>query len=489
MANSTLRSVLLLASTLYLLGSVGCASREPFRLDSAFGKKAKVKDPKLAKALQTMKQAHNRSKDANADFSIDTSRRVDEITKKAELARGKSNSFGGKIKQAASSTASYMGGAFRPTQSATSSANDPVSLSHDPGPLKANLFVKSAAHFEGQGNATAAFEQYEKALAIDATNKPALVGLGRLLHRQGQMQESIQTYQRALAAYPQDAVVLNDLGLCYARMKDYDQAISSMQMALNAKPDSQLYRNNLAAVFVEAGRPDEAVAALAEVHGPAIANYNVGYLLNQRKRPAEARGYFARALSFDPNMEQARTMLAKTDASPHQNPLPQNLPLRSPTEMSGQPATLQARRPTHNDFGSTLPPIVLPHQVPSVTNAIPQNETLTGTDTPPFNYQTAAKSFARLPDAVPSNTMQHVAVPHLLPAPTEPADPMQQVLSAINEAGSTMADPQVTAASYVVPDSGSASVDSPTGQPTQLRMPTLNSRKRGQLVPPTPIGL
>ncbi len=486
MANSTLRSVLLLASTLYLLGNVGCASREPFRLDSAFGKKSDVKDPKLAKALQTMKQARDKAKTANGDYSIDTSDRVAEITKKAELTRGKSNSFGGKIKQAASSTASYMGGAFRPAQNATSSY-DPVSLSHNPGPLNPDIFVKAATHFEGQNNPAAAFEQYQKAIAINPTYKPALLGQGRLFHREGKMQESIQTYQTALAAYPMDAVVLNDLALCYARMKDFDQAISSMQLAVKAKPESQLYRNNLAAVFVEAGRPADAVTTLAEVHGPAIANYNVGYLLNHRDQSVEARHYFDKALSFDPNMEQARTMLARMNVNSNQNPLPRGLPLRSPTDISGQPETLQARRPMRNDYSSTLPPIVLPHQVPNAGTSAPQYETVMAQEAAPFNYQTAAKSFARVPD--PVALAQPSDLPHLLPAPTETLDPMQQVLKTINQADAAMADPQVSAASYVVPKSNMPSEAHAADQQTPLRMPTLNSRRRGQLVPPTPIGL
>ncbi|MFC1758261.1 tetratricopeptide repeat protein [Planctomycetota bacterium] len=491
MASSSFRSTLMLVGSLYLVGTVGCASHEPFRLDSAFGKKSNgnVKDPKLANALQAMKQAQSKTKVAKGDYAIDTSKRAEEITKKAELARGKSNSIGGKIKGVASSTASYMGGPFRPKSNSALAAYDPVSLSHDPGPLHADLFVKSAAHFEAQRNPTGAHEQYQKALAIDAKYKPALVGLGRLLHRQGQMEESIQIYQQALATYPGDAVLLNDLGLCYARTKNHDQAISAMQMALSAKPDSDLYRNNLAAIFVEAGHPTEAVSVLAEVHGPAIANYNVGYLLNQRDQPTQARDYFAKALSFDPNLAAARTMLGKTNVRRNDNSLPQEFPLQSPSEMRGEPRTLQARRPTRNDFSSTLPPIVLPHQVPTTGSPRSQDDSREARQVPPFNYQTAAKSFARAPEPVAAMPSTHEARPHLLPPPIDESDPMQQVLRGTNRTDDTIADSQISAASYVVSEPCGENTFRSQSEQTPLQMPLLNSRKRGELTPPVPSGL
>ena len=49
---------------------------------------------------------------------------------------------------------------------------------------------------------------------------------------------------------------------------------------MRATPNSQLYRNNLAALLVESNRPDDAVTILSEAYGPAVAHYNVGYLLH-----------------------------------------------------------------------------------------------------------------------------------------------------------------------------------------------------------------
>ncbi|MCA9213337.1 MAG: tetratricopeptide repeat protein [Planctomycetales bacterium] len=494
MATTKLRSVLIFASGCYLAIAVGCASREPFRLDSAFGQKSgpNVKDPKLAKAIEAIEHAKRNAKPSSDQFAIDTSRRTNEMIKKAQEARGKtSDSFGAKLKSAAGSTASYVGGAFRmnPSPLVGSNPDDAISLSHDPGPLNADLYVKTAAHYEAQGNATAAYEQYQKALTTDAAYKPALVGLGRLLHRQGQMQESIQTYQRALSAYPRDPVLLNDLALCYAREKDYDQAIASLNLAKQVSPNSLLYRNNLAAILVEAGRADEAVGVLAEVNGPAIANYNVGYLLNQRSHVEQAHEYFLRALSYDPNMSQAQTMLTKT------------APV-GPYQQQSSPQ-MHATRPARNDFGSTLPPIVLPHQVPeyeSRTNQIQPSEARPiDFEHAPFNYQTAAKSFQRMEGPKENVTgspfspyandpMAADNAPQLLAAIEANAmasDPMQEVLDSMQTADATVVDSNVSAASYVV--SNLPADEEATQTDASIRMPTFNSRTRGTLVPPTPV--
>lgn len=487
MATFQLRSVLVVVSTVYVAHAIGCASHEPFRLENAFAKKSQpdVRDPKLAKTLQNINDPNN----PNAGYAIDTKSRANEIIRKAESLRGKSPSVGSKLK----STASYVGDAlhFQPHRVVTNSS-DPTSLSHNPGGVNAEVFVKSAAVFEAQQNTAAAHEQYQKALAVEPNNKGALIGLGRLLHRHGQMTESVETYERALAVHPNDPVILNDMGLCLARLEDYDRAISSMQMAVQSKPDSVLYRNNLAAVFVEAGHPREAVSVLAEIHGGAIANYNVGYLLNQRGLTSDAYGYFAQALAIDPSMSQARTMLAKTAPGNRSQPPSIVEPRRVPsTETKFQPQHQQARRPSDNELG-TLAPIVSPSPVGEKRPA-----SNSGVQPSPFNYQLAAKSFTKMPDPHQAQNATSLSPESTAPSqlgtapPSEQvvSDPMQHVLSGVRRLGNTaMNDTHVGTASYQLP------VEEPrqsaTDRANVLRMPNVSSTPMaGGLVPPTPQSL
>lgn len=187
--------------------------------------------------------------------------------------------------------------------------DDPTSLQHDPGPLGPDLYIASARLAERSGALDKAMEQYRRALQRDARNRNAMIGLARLQHRTGDMRGAISVYQKALEVYRNDPVILNDLGLCYARNGQVDQAISVLRGATQAAPEREMYRNNLAAALVEANRADEAVAHLSQTYGAAVANYNVGYLLNRGGQQMEANLYLEKALEIDPSMDQARQLL------------------------------------------------------------------------------------------------------------------------------------------------------------------------------------
>ena len=222
-------------------------------------------------------------------------------------------------------------------------AQDPTSLSHDPGPLQPDLYVSAAAVLEQQNRATDAADKYQQALALDPNHRAALIGLARLQHRHGDVAGAIHVYQTALKAYPDDAVLLNDLGLCYARSGQSDSALAALQRAVELKPDSTLYRNNMAAVLVEASRSAEAVPLLAQTYGTAVAYYNVGYLLHQRGEDHAAVEHFSAALRANPSLTPARSMLDRLvapigeAARPPQSPDRSRLPSAAVTPMSPTP--------------------------------------------------------------------------------------------------------------------------------------------------------
>ena len=167
---------------------------------------------------------------------------------------------------------------------------------------------------EQSGSYDRAIEQYDKALAIEPENGPALIGYAHVLDRQGQKVKATEYYLRAFKAYPQDASVANDLGLCYARQGKFDRSIEYLEKAVELQPDRELYRNNIATVLVEVGRVDEAVSQVAAVYGEPIAHYNVGVLLKQRGRRQDAVEQFAAAVKQDPSLTQARDWLDQLTA-------------------------------------------------------------------------------------------------------------------------------------------------------------------------------
>lgn len=244
-------------------------------------------------------------------------------------------------------------------------ALDATSLAQDPGPLQPGLYLSAARMMEQRGQIEAAEQQYQKLLSMEPSNVNALVGLARLQHGQGKMEEAIASYQKALEVRGQDPVILNDLALCYGRAGRRQEAIQSLRIAMAATPSSLLYRNNLAALLVESGSPDEAVEVLQQTHGPAIANYNVGYLLYQQGKSDMARTHFEVALQSDPNLRAAQVMIDK---------LPES---SSDVRTATQPR--ERNEPGDSSQASTSPMPVI-HQAeaaswstPATTEAVPAN--------------------------------------------------------------------------------------------------------------------
>ena len=186
---------------------------------------------------------------------------------------------------------------------------DPIALSHKSPPPSADLFVSVARLRERGGNADEAVEYYQKALSVAPDHRGALLGLARLEDRQGRYEAAIGLYRKAIELHPNDPTPHNDLGLCYARKGQFVKAAEALQQATRLAPEGKRYRNNLAAVLVELNRTNDAFNELTAAHGPAIAHYNLGVLLQQRGETEPAARHYAEALRHDPQMQAARARL------------------------------------------------------------------------------------------------------------------------------------------------------------------------------------
>jgi Tfp pilus assembly protein PilF len=105
--------------------------------------------------------------------------------------------------------------------------------------------------------------------------------------------------------------VFNDQGLCLARQGKLQEAERALARAVQLQPAKPLYRNNIAKVLVELNCIDAAGSNLAAVHPLPIVNYNLGVMLRERGRNAEAERYLTAALRMDPNMAPAQALLAE----------------------------------------------------------------------------------------------------------------------------------------------------------------------------------
>ncbi len=205
----------------------------------------------------------------------------------------------------------------KPTEPVVS-LNDPTSLQKKPALTGPEYQVSIASMQESSGNIEGAILAYEKAIDIEPKYVPALMGLAHIYDRQEKYERAIGYYQRAVKAAPTNASAHNDLGLCYCRESKNDLAAAELKKAISLAPERRLYRNNFATVLVELNQPDEAFLQLKEAHGEAAAHYNLGYLLAQKGKNAEASQHLAMALARDPRMKDAQDLLSQINRSPAQ---------------------------------------------------------------------------------------------------------------------------------------------------------------------------
>jgi len=222
---------------------------------------------------------------------------------------------------------------------------DPISLGYKSGPPNAKLYLSMAQLSDRSGKADEARDMYQKTLSLEPTNLKALLGLARLEDREGRMDEALRNYQLAAGAYPQNAQVLNDLALCHARIGQLPVALHLLKQAAQYQPQKPLYRNNIAKVLIEMNRIDEALSHQSTVHPPAVAQYNVGLLLYQRGRTAEAVHFLTAATHIDPQLQAPYTLLSQINnhttrvvdssvSAPNDSILP--TPMTPPVTASGQ---------------------------------------------------------------------------------------------------------------------------------------------------------
>jgi tetratricopeptide (TPR) repeat protein len=221
--------------------------------------------------------------------------------------------------------------------------DDPLRLDRMPKKIGPEVYVGAARLLENQGNFAEAEGKYREALRAMPNDLSALVGVARLYDRQGEPQKAIDAYQKAIAAHPAEGLIYNDLGLCYRRQRQLDKSVVAFRKATELQSDNAKYRNNLAAALVDTGRIDEAYQELTALNSPAVAHYNLAYLLQQHQRHADAIRHLQEAIRLDPGLASAQEMLsqlsggtAPASAATQPAAMP-SAALRTSSEPSGAP--------------------------------------------------------------------------------------------------------------------------------------------------------
>jgi tetratricopeptide (TPR) repeat protein len=244
----------------------------------------------------------------------------------------------------------------RPTMPPAQQRPDAISLSTPTGPPSPEFFIYAAQACERQNDFPQARANFQRALSIWPGQVEVLRAAARMEDRQGNLPLAENLYAQAVTANPQHAGARNDLGLCLARQGKLDASAQVLEQAVQLQPGKALYRNNAATVLVEMRQDQRALGHLAAVHGAAEANYNLGQLLVERNRAAEAAPYFQAALEQNPSMQPAQDALAKLQpASATQPTQPQVAQVTPPVTPAiapvGQPAAIQSAPVTPPQYG------------------------------------------------------------------------------------------------------------------------------------------
>ncbi|HEV8660881.1 MAG TPA: sulfatase-like hydrolase/transferase [Thermoanaerobaculia bacterium] len=115
-----------------------------------------------------------------------------------------------------------------------------------------------------EGKPADAIRQFERVLAIDPNNAPALQNLGIVALRGDDVNRSRDYLTRALALNPRLPLALNTLGVVHARSGDLSGAVDLWRRAVAIDPRQYDALFNIAAVESRAGHREEARKALTQ---------------------------------------------------------------------------------------------------------------------------------------------------------------------------------------------------------------------------------
>lgn len=206
--------------------------------------------------------------------------------------------------------------AFKSRSSSPSRGSADVSLSSKlKDPIKVQLAY--AAWHEQKSNFVEARSAYLKVLDKKPKELEALLGLARIEQMYERDEECDQALERALKHHPKDPRVFVAMGQIYATRGDLDEALDKMHTAQKLAPLEPIYEYHLAVIEARAGEIELAMEHFKRSVGQAEAHNNVGIILNEQGKTAEAEMHLAKAVQLKPELKQASTALAEIRSAKH----------------------------------------------------------------------------------------------------------------------------------------------------------------------------
>ncbi len=204
----------------------------------------------------------------------------------------------------------------------------------------AQACLTTAKALAGKGYIGEAIQEYKMARAINPHLPGLAWQLAVLYDKLGDFDRAEIEYQSALEAQPHNAELLNDVGYYHYRRGQPSEAEKYLRQALEQSPGQKNAWGNLGMVLGTQGRAKESYEAFVHVVRPAQAHANVGILLARAGQQSAGRQELQQALALEPNLPQARAVLARLDKG--QKPVSRNDPGQVSSKRAGLTQTLSA---------------------------------------------------------------------------------------------------------------------------------------------------
>ena len=174
-------------------------------------------------------------------------------------------------------------------------------------------YLESGLRAQVQDDLGEAESAYRQALRIAPEHPDALNLMGTVLLRLGRAGEALDCLQRAARRLRENPGVLGNLAQAYFALGQYEQARETFRKASRLDPRAVQFQLGAANSLAMQGKLSEAEILLRRLAGrfpnEALVWHNLGNVLRDLARPAEALDCYRKALALDPRLLDARNNL------------------------------------------------------------------------------------------------------------------------------------------------------------------------------------
>jgi tetratricopeptide (TPR) repeat protein len=174
--------------------------------------------------------------------------------------------------------------------------------------------LEAAILLEQQKNLTAATQEFQKALDLDANNRDALAGLVNTYSRSGQLPQAEALLRRMAVSEPQNATLHIQLGRLLAAQEKNDEAITELTKGLDLAPADAAANRELIQLLLDEKKYPEAIVRLKQAVQANPSDPELHYLLGtsylRNKNFPEAQAELMQAVKLKSDFGQAYGDLA-----------------------------------------------------------------------------------------------------------------------------------------------------------------------------------